>query len=90
MEIDWNQILANLLMAMLTAAVPILGQAVLALIRQGAKRIEVEIGERNWNLLTSFTRELVNAAEQAIDGAGIDKKDYAMVQLRQFADRLGS
>jgi LL-H family phage holin len=89
MEINFNQVLTNLVLAVLIAAIPIVVVAARALIQQQLERLKLEIGERNYWLLQSFAQDFVAAAEQTLGEANIDKKEYAVRMVSEMAQSLG-
>lgn len=89
MNIEWSTFLTNLLMAVLTAAIPIIVAFVRVLVQRQMAKLQIEIGERNYWFLQSFARDLVAAAEQTMGEANIDKKLYATEMLMKMAESLG-
>lgn len=89
MEINLNQVLTNLVLAVLIAAIPIVVVTARALIQQQLERLKLELGERNYWLLQSFAQDFVAAAEQTLGEANIEKKAYAVRMLTDMANKLG-
>ncbi|MEZ4591813.1 MAG: phage holin [Chloroflexota bacterium] len=89
MELNFNAVLTNLVLAVLVAAIPIVVAAVRALIQQQLERLKLELGERNYWLLQSFAQDFVAAAEQTLGEANIEKKAYAVRMLTDMANKLG-
>lgn len=88
MELNLNEVLTNLVLAVIIAAIPAVIAFVRPLIQQQLAKLKLEIGERNYWLLQSFARDLVAAAEQTI-GDNADKKAYAVRMLHEMAQSAG-
>jgi len=87
MEYDWtNNLIIPLVQIMVPLFVAIFGYGVYLL----RKYLAEQIGSQNEQKLYDFVQIIVRALEQeVIDRTGPEKKQEAIIAVKQFADNLG-
>lgn len=95
---DWNEVLTNILVALITAFVPVIGTLVVTYVRKQIAKLDklaaAEIGEQQWYLIKTLVNQFVDAAEQLgvwndLLKEGKAKKKWVMEQMDKALQHYG-